>query len=97
MIIPHDDKLHRGGEDAADSNDTFLCVADGVGGWADRGVNPGIFSAELTRSMLMFHEKFPDTDNSAHRLVFKGCNYATKQHLGSATAVALKLIEGMKI
>ena len=76
VIIPHDDKLHRGGEDAADSNDTFLCVADGVGGWADQGVNPGIFSAELTRSMLMFHENFPDPENDAHRIVFKGCNYA---------------------
>ena len=49
MIIPHDTKLHRGGEDAADSSDTVLAVADGVGGWARSGVNPGLFSMELTR------------------------------------------------
>lgn len=52
MIIPHDDKLHRGGEDAADSSDNILVVADGVGGWADRGVNPGIFSGYLTRYLV---------------------------------------------
>ena len=52
MIIPHDDKLHRGGEDAADSSDNILVVADGVGGWADWGVNPGIFSGYLTRYLV---------------------------------------------
>jgi len=52
VIIPHDDKLHRGGEDAADSSDNILVVADGVGGWADRGVNPGIFSGYLTRYLV---------------------------------------------
>jgi len=49
VIIPHDDKKHRGGEDAADSCDTLLTVADGVGGWGLRGVNPGLFSMELTK------------------------------------------------
>ena len=60
VIIPHDEKKHRGGEDAADSNDYVLAVADGVGGWANRGVNPGLYSAELTRSVIQFAEEQPD-------------------------------------
>ena len=54
VIIPHDDKIHRGGEDAAASSDTVLTVADGVGGWALKGINPGLFSNELTSSIIEF-------------------------------------------
>lgn len=35
IIIPHDDKINRGGEDSAHACDTLITVADGVGGWAD--------------------------------------------------------------
>ena len=52
MIIPHDEKMHRGGEDSADSSDKVLIVADGVGGWTLQGINPGLFSQKLTSSML---------------------------------------------
>jgi protein phosphatase PTC7 len=47
IIIPHDEKKHRGGEDAAATDETILVVADGVGGWANHGVNPGIYSRAL--------------------------------------------------
>ena len=42
--IPHDDKLHKGGEDAFTASERLIAVADGVGGWANRGVDPGLFS-----------------------------------------------------
>ena len=67
MIIPHDTKLHRGGEDAADSSDTVLAVADGVGGWARSGINPGLFSMELTRLAIEQSQEFPD--KSAYQLL----------------------------
>ena len=35
IIIPHDDKIHRGGEDSAHATDTMITVADGVGGWGE--------------------------------------------------------------
>jgi len=60
VIIPADDKKHRGGEDSADADETLLVVADGVGGWAMQGVNPGLFSAELTASMLRHHQESGD-------------------------------------
>lgn len=47
--LPHPDKEETGGEDAH-----FICddeqaigVADGVGGWADHGINAGHFAREL--------------------------------------------------
>ena len=43
-MIPHDDKVYKGGEDALTCCPTMICMADGVGGWANRGVDPGLFS-----------------------------------------------------
>ncbi len=34
-MIPHPDKVYKGGEDAISENQSLLAVADGVGGWAD--------------------------------------------------------------
>jgi protein phosphatase PTC7 len=33
-MIPHPDKVSKGGEDALYAHDNILAVADGVGGWA---------------------------------------------------------------
>ena len=74
VIIPHDDKRHRGGEDSADVNDFVIAVADGVGGWATRGINPGFFSMELTASVVGMAEINPES--TAHELVFQACNHA---------------------
>jgi len=62
--IPHPQKRHRGGEDSY-----FACplsrsfgVADGVGGWADAGVDPG----EFARCLLRFaYESVRRTDHEA--------------------------------
>lgn len=44
---PHYAKRHKGGEDAACLNSNLLCVADGVGGWAESGIDPAIYSKRL--------------------------------------------------
>ena len=95
MIIPHDDKIYRGGEDSADSTDTLLTVADGVGGWALKGINPGLFSGELTRSVVAFSQSDPYMN--PHQLAFRGCRHAGSEFQGTATLVILKLANGMKI
>lgn len=46
-MIPHPEKRAKGGEDAAYVDDGILVVADGVGGWASRGVDPAIYSKKL--------------------------------------------------
>lgn len=50
--IPHHEKAYRGGEDAWICTDSLVAVADGVGGWNKKGVNPGIFARELCANVL---------------------------------------------
>jgi hypothetical protein len=52
-LIPHPDKVAKGGEDAAFGLEHAVGVADGVGGWASKGVDPGIYSKRL---MVECHE-----------------------------------------
>ena len=49
--LPHPEKLVKGGEDAffADDASGTFGVADGVGGSASDGVDPGLFSREMVR------------------------------------------------
>ncbi|KAG7370522.1 stage II sporulation protein E SpoIIE [Nitzschia inconspicua] len=64
VIIPHDAKKFRGGEDAAATTDQLLVVADGVGGWANRGVNPGLYSRLLTKTIVeLFEQENRDSNN----------------------------------
>ena len=48
--IPHPEKAHRGGEDAyfiSLPQTSAVGVADGVGGWANQGINPKDFADDL--------------------------------------------------
>ena len=45
--IPHKKKLLKGGEDAFICTDELVAVADGVGGWANKGVEVAFFSREF--------------------------------------------------
>lgn len=49
--LPHPDKVTRGGEDSyfACAASRSFGVADGVGGWAEAGVDPGKFARSLLR------------------------------------------------
>eukprot|EP00747_Dinoflagellata_sp_TGD_P180666 gnl/TRDRNA2_/TRDRNA2_33515_c0_seq1.p1 gnl/TRDRNA2_/TRDRNA2_33515_c0~~gnl/TRDRNA2_/TRDRNA2_33515_c0_seq1.p1 ORF type:complete len:317 (-),score=63.48 gnl/TRDRNA2_/TRDRNA2_33515_c0_seq1:56-910(-) len=49
--MPHPDKAHRGGEDGyfACSKSRTFGIADGVGGWAESGIDPGVFARQLLR------------------------------------------------
>ncbi len=48
---PHFQKVAKGGEDAASVSENVLAVADGVGGWAESGVDPAIFSKRLCKNI----------------------------------------------
>jgi len=53
--IPHVSKRDKGGEDSYYVSDKYikfyyisiLVVADGVGGWNTKGIDPGLYSKEL--------------------------------------------------
>ena len=47
FVLPHMQKRHKGGEDAAVLTDRMLAVADGVGGWAESNIDPANYSRRL--------------------------------------------------
>ena len=86
-MIPHPSKRHKGGEDAYVARADLLVVADGVGGWAEQGVDPGLFSKALVKDIEEEYVKNPD-ETLKNMLV-----EAVKRnpHKGSSTAVLAKL------
>ena len=55
--IPHPRKAHRGGEDSylvSSPTNSTIGVADGVGGWESKGVNPRAFADEILRETYVF-------------------------------------------
>lgn len=89
--LPHPAKEETGGEDAH-----FICdeeqvigVADGVGGWADVGVNAGLYARELmSNSVKAIHETPKGSIDPLS--VLEKAHAATKA-LGSSTACIIFL------
>lgn len=50
-VLPHMHKRSKGGEDAYTANENLICVADGVGGWNEIGVDPALYSNELVSNI----------------------------------------------
>jgi protein phosphatase PTC7 len=50
-VNPHYNKKAKGGEDAYVLSPQFLAVADGVGGWAESGVDPAVYSRTLCHNI----------------------------------------------
>ena len=46
-MIPHPAKIEKNGEDAYHADSQLLSVADGVGGWANYGIDPALYSKKL--------------------------------------------------
>jgi len=57
MNIPKPDKIANGGEDAFFASKSLLIVADGVGGWAEQGVDSGLYSRSLVRNLKDLYEQ----------------------------------------
>ncbi|KAL5557252.1 hypothetical protein UlMin_039488 [Ulmus minor] len=91
--LPHPDKEEKGGEDAH-----FICedeqvigVADGVGGWAEVGVDAGLFSRELmSNSVMAIREEPKDSIDPAR--VLEKAHSGTKAK-GSSTACIIALTD----
>ncbi|KAG5061091.1 hypothetical protein JHK87_002120 [Glycine soja] len=91
--LPHPDKEDTGGEDAH-----FICtdeqaigVADGVGGWADVGVNAGLFAPELISNSVRAIQKEPKGSFNPTRVLEKA--HANTKVKGSSTACIVALTE----
>jgi protein phosphatase PTC7 len=94
-LIPHPSKQDKGGEDAFFISPSTACVgvADGVGGWAEIGVDPGLYSRELMRRCQDEVESVkagmlgPDTPQRALEAA-----HAATEARGSCTACVLCLL-----
>ena len=64
-MLPHMEKRDKGGEDAyLMSNDfTVIAVADGVGGWNKKGIDPALFSNELVGHFLKHYHNLRHIGN----------------------------------
>lgn len=91
FVIPHPEKVEKGGEDAYFSNKQVLAVADGVGGWAEHGVDPAIYSRKLCANIAQLLETngFEKYSNNPKLLVKQAAD--NNQEEGSSTLVVLTL------
>ncbi|XP_050205941.1 probable protein phosphatase 2C 55 [Mercurialis annua] len=91
--MPHPDKEATGGEDAH-----FICeeqqiigVADGVGGWAEVGVNAGEYSRELMSNSVSAIKDEPEGSIDPARVLEKAHSRTKAQ--GSSTACIIALTD----
>ncbi|KAI3464986.1 hypothetical protein Pfo_021649 [Paulownia fortunei] len=91
--LPHPDKEETGGEDAH-----FICtgeqaigVADGVGGWADLGVDSGKYARELMFNSVNAIQEEPRGSIDPARVLDKA--YTSTKAKGSSTACIIALTE----
>ncbi|KAL7152224.1 hypothetical protein ABFS83_04G082700 [Erythranthe nasuta] len=90
-LIPHPDKVEKGGEDAffvSSHGGGVIAVADGVSGWAEKDVNPALFSRELMTNASIFVQD-QEVDYNPRNLIRKA--HAATTSIGSATAVVAML------
>ncbi|GKV20729.1 hypothetical protein SLEP1_g30811 [Rubroshorea leprosula] len=90
-LIPHPNKVERGGEDAlfvSSYNGGIIAVADGVSGWAEENVDPSVFPRELmaNASSLVQDEEV----NYDPQILIKKAHAATSS-IGSATVIVAML------
>lgn len=91
--LPHPDKEETGGEDAH-----FICVdeqaigvADGVGGWAEVGVDSGQFARELMSNSVIAIQEEPKGCIDPARVLEKA--HSVSKAKGSSTACIIALTE----
>jgi len=87
-MIPHPDKAHKMGEDACYCDDELLVVLDGVGGWNEVGVDPGLFSKQL---VALIQEQ--DRRQDLKSVLVEAVKQTTVK--GSSTAVLARLDDGV--
>lgn len=82
-IIPHPKKEFKGGEDAFAIRPHMISVADGVGGWAKRGIDVAKYSKQLMRLIAENYDSHPDW--SPKEILTEA--YKNTTEIGSTTVV----------
>ncbi|KAL3505279.1 hypothetical protein ACH5RR_035120 [Cinchona calisaya] len=91
--LPHPDKEETGGEDAhfICANEQAIGVADGVGGWAELGVDAGQYARELMSNSVTAIQNEPKGSVDPARVLEKA--YMSTKAKGSSTACIVALTE----
>ncbi|KAG2545038.1 hypothetical protein PVAP13_9KG401506 [Panicum virgatum] len=89
--LPHPAKEATGGEDAhfISTDEHVIGVADGVGGWADLGVDAGLYAKELMRNSVSAIKDEPEGTIDPSRVLEKA--YTSTKARGSSTACIITL------
>ncbi|KAL6520078.1 hypothetical protein OROHE_017221 [Orobanche hederae] len=90
--MPHPDKEETGGEDAhfICADEQVIGVADGVGGWADVGVNAGDYARQLMSNSVKAIRQVPSDGDVDPLHVLKKAHAETSAR-GSSTACIIAL------
>lgn len=90
--LPHPEKEETGGEDAHFiSSEQAIGVADGVGGWADLGINAGHYARELMSQSVSAIAEEPKGSIDPARVLEKA--YINTKARGSSTACIVALTD----
>lgn len=89
--LPHPAKEATGGEDAhfISTDEHVIGVADGVGGWADLGVDAGLYAKELMKKSMDAIKDEPEGIIDPTRVLEKA--YMSTKARGSSTACIIAL------
>ncbi|KAG8633832.1 hypothetical protein MANES_18G142800v8 [Manihot esculenta] len=90
-LIPHPNKIERGGEDAffvSRYNGGVIAVADGVSGWAEQNVDPSLFPQELMANASCL---VGDEEVNYDPQILLGKAHAATSSIGSATVIVAML------
>ncbi|XVF15723.1 hypothetical protein REPUB_Repub09cG0180200 [Reevesia pubescens] len=93
VYLPHPAKEETGGEDAhfICSNEQAIGVADGVGGWAEVGVDAGEFARELIYNSVKAIQDEPKGSIDPARVLEKA--HSSTKSQGSSTACIIALTQ----
>lgn len=91
--LPHPDKEETGGEDAhfISAGEQAIGVADGVGGWADVGVDAGKYARELMSNSVNAVQDEPRGSVDPARVLEKA--HTSTKAKGSSTACIIALTD----
>ena len=64
--------METGGQDSADTSETCIAIADGVGGFMNDGIDPGPFAKLLTSTAIALNKL--DLDMGAKKILDKACD-----------------------
>jgi protein phosphatase PTC7 len=90
--LPHPDKEETGGEDAHFIwDEQAIGIADGVGGWADLGIDAGQYARDIMSNALTAIEEEPKDSIDLTRVLEKAHSGTTVK--GSSTACIIALTD----